>query len=125
MFFPKRRYPKIDPSEITPESHYVNRRLFMKGSLSAAAALSTIQAQALVEPEAGSRLPTGPDWLNKAVVNATETSYGASEKAAPYASATQYNNFYEFGMSKSDPFENSGDFKADPWSVTIEGECEV
>ena len=125
MLIPKRRYPKIDPSEITPEELYVNRRLFMKGSLTAAAALSTIQAQALVSPEGGSRIPEGPEWLEKAVVNASETSFGASEKPAPYSSATQYNNFYEFGMSKSDPFENSGKFTTDPWNMTVEGECEV
>ena len=125
MLIPKRRYPKIAPSEITPEELYVNRRLFMKGSLSAAAALSTIQAQALVTPEGGSRLPEGPEWLQKAVVNAAETAFGAGEKTAPYSSATQYNNFYEFGMSKSDPFENSGKFNAHPWQVEIEGDCEV
>jgi len=125
MFISKRRYPTINPSEITPESHYLNRRLFMKGALSSAAVLSSIQAQALIRPEGGSRIPEGPEWLQKAVVNATETTFGKDETPAPYASATQYNNFYEFGMKKSDPYENSRDFKADPWSVTVEGECEV
>ena len=123
MLIPKRRYPKIAPSEITPEELYVNRRLFMKGSLSAAAALSTIQAQALVTPEGGSRLPEGPEWLQKAVVNAAETAFGAGEKTAPYSSATQYNNFYEFGSHK----QISGAAQAlriRPWTVTIDGMVE-
>src|SRR5262249_15677463 len=36
---------------------------------------------------------------------------------------TSYNNFYEFGIDKSDPATNSGKFIASPWKVTIEGEC--
>ena len=34
---------------------------------------------------------------------------------------TTYNNFYEFGMGKTDPAENSGDFKPKPWSISLEG----
>jgi len=40
----------------------------------------------------------------------------------PYKHITTYNNYYEFGTSKSDPYENSQSFKTDPWSITIEGE---
>jgi sulfoxide reductase catalytic subunit YedY len=42
-----------------------------------------------------------------------------------YEDITTYNNFYEFGTDKSDPFENSGKFKPKPWEVKIDGEAEV
>ncbi|MET0293040.1 MAG: protein-methionine-sulfoxide reductase catalytic subunit MsrP, partial [Steroidobacteraceae bacterium] len=38
---------------------------------------------------------------------------------------TGYNNFYEFGTDKSDPAANAHTLKPSPWSVTIDGECEV
>ena len=37
---------------------------------------------------------------------------------------TTYNNYYEFGTSKSDPYINSQNFKTKPWSISIEGEVE-
>lgn len=115
----------IAPSEITPKHIYLNRRHFMQGGLALAAGVGSAGAQALVQPESGSSLPTGPEWLESKVVSATTSSYGADEKPAPYSAATTYNNFYEFGMSKSDPARHSGDMQTDPWNVTVGGECEV
>jgi len=37
---------------------------------------------------------------------------------------TTYNNFYEFGTSKSDPYENAQDFITTPWTVKVSGECD-
>ena len=125
MWIPKKRYPEIPESEVAPKELYLNRRLFMKGGLSLAAAMPLIQANALVSAEGGSPERDGPAWLEKSIANARETAFGAGEKPAPYSAASQYNNFYEFGMSKSDPAERSGDFKTDPWEVTVSGECEV
>ncbi len=34
---------------------------------------------------------------------------------------TSYNNFYEFGTSKTDPKANSGDFNPSPWAIEIDG----
>ncbi|HBS42997.1 MAG TPA: protein-methionine-sulfoxide reductase catalytic subunit MsrP [Oceanospirillales bacterium] len=116
---------KIAPSEITPKDIYLNRRHFMQGGAALAAGLSATGAHALVQPEGGSATPSGPDWLERKVAAASTTAYGQSEKPAPYSAASTYNNFYEFGMSKSDPSRHAGDFTTDPWNVTIGGECEV
>jgi sulfoxide reductase catalytic subunit YedY len=35
-----------------------------------------------------------------------------------------YNNFYEFGSSKTDPAEYAGSLKTKPWTVVVEGNCE-
>ena len=36
--------------------------------------------------------------------------------------ATTYNNFYEFGLDKTDPYRNAGRLRVKPWSVEISGE---
>ncbi len=35
-----------------------------------------------------------------------------------------YNNYYEFGMDKSDPSDNAHSLITDPWSITVDGHCE-
>jgi sulfoxide reductase catalytic subunit YedY len=46
-----------------------------------------------------------------------------SEAPNTWEEITTYNNFYEFGLDKSDPSERSGSFKPRPWSVEIAGEA--
>jgi len=106
----------ITPSEITPQSVYQDRRQFIKaagfGLLATAAAgygLLPWQAWAAAEQR-------------KKITGYTKTAYGADEKLTPYDDVTTYNNYYEFGTSKSDPAEHSKLFKPTPWSVAIEGE---
>ncbi|WP_291423554.1 protein-methionine-sulfoxide reductase catalytic subunit MsrP [Deinococcus sp.] len=48
--------------------------------------------------------------------------YDTSEAVTPYAQATTYNNFYEFGLDKSDPAQNAGSLRTRPWTVRIDGE---
>lgn len=45
-------------------------------------------------------------------------------KATPYDLITSYNNFYEFGLDKSDPKEraNKG-WKSEPWTLELAGLC--
>ncbi|RYF90901.1 MAG: protein-methionine-sulfoxide reductase catalytic subunit MsrP, partial [Caulobacteraceae bacterium] len=37
--------------------------------------------------------------------------------------AANYNNFYEFGVDKSDPARNAGSLKTRPWTVKVDGQC--
>ena len=126
----------IKPSEITPESVYRNRRQFMKdsGSLLAGAAAASMGAGALAQngdalkaraPEALQRSAPAAWWEGKfANIKPAPDSepYFTGESLTPYRDVTSYNNFYEFGMDKSDPSRRSTEFKADPWSVEISGE---
>ena len=41
----------------------------------------------------------------------------------PERIVTQYNNFYEFGTDKSDPYANAGALTTDPWTVAVSGEA--
>ncbi len=48
-------------------------------------------------------------------------SFNTTEKVTPYEKATTYNNYYEFGIDRSDPSTNSGKFRTKPWTVSVEG----
>ena len=92
---------KIRYSEITPERIYRNRRNFIKSmSLGAGSvALSSIP------------------FINNARSD-------EENKLTSYKDITSYNNYYEFGTSKKDPYKNSQNFKTSPWNITVEGEVE-
>lgn len=48
--------------------------------------------------------------------------YSLNEKPVSFEAATQYNNFYEFGMDKEDPAETApGRLQTSPWTLSIEG----
>jgi methionine sulfoxide reductase catalytic subunit len=106
----------ITPSEITPQSVYQDRRQFIK-----AAGFGLLATAA-----AGYGLLPNHAWAaaeqRKKITGFSKTAYGADEKLTPYDDVTTYNNYYEFGTSKSDPSEHSKLFKPTPWSVAIEGE---
>ncbi|WP_430461343.1 protein-methionine-sulfoxide reductase catalytic subunit MsrP [Thalassolituus sp. LLYu03] len=109
-------------SEITPHSVYLNRRQFMGQTAALALAAAASDASALVARDKPADM--GPQWLREQIAAAKSAPAG-DDAPAPYSSITNYNNFYEFGYDKDDPARYAGKMKADPWSVRIEGECEV
>ena len=96
----------IPSSEITPESVYLARREFMRGTLSAAAlgVGATVAPELLAAPAhiADKDLP-GPDWLKQQIAGAKANQEKISESLTPYEHVTGYNNFYEYGYDKTDP----------------------
>jgi methionine sulfoxide reductase catalytic subunit len=96
------RPPRIKSSEITPRETHLSRRSFMAGS---AAGLAM----------AGS----GAAWA--APLAASPSAYKVDDKLTPKQDVTTYNNFYEFGVNKSDPAQNSDDFKPTPWAIEVDG----
>jgi sulfoxide reductase catalytic subunit YedY len=105
----------IRPSEITSKDNYLNRRKFMR----AAAALGGSLA-------AGEALPALiPEERRAKLEGVVPSKYSTDEKPNSYADITTYNNFYEFGFQKDDPYRNAQEFKPRPWSVEISGEAEV
>ncbi len=106
----------IPSSEITPESVYLKRREFMKGSLLAGAAMAGVipltqaaDLQALAHAKASPDSPAG---------------FFTDESLTPFDDVARYNNFYEFGLDKRDPAKYADKLKTRPWSVTIEGEVD-
>ena len=105
----------IRPSEITSKDNYVNRRKFMQAA--ALAGSSLVAGNAL-----GASIP-GEKRAKLEGVIASE--YSTDEKPNSYMDVTTYNNFYEFGMRKEDPFRNSQEFRPQPWSIEVSGNAEL
>ena len=97
---------KILNSEITPYSTYLNRRKFLKGSIAAGFSIGFSQ-------------PLKANHPNNTQVY--EQYLEPNDKLNKFEEITQYNNFYEFGMGKNDPYKYSGNFQPKPWSITLEG----
>ncbi|SMC26680.1 sulfoxide reductase catalytic subunit YedY [Andreprevotia lacus DSM 23236] len=97
----------ILPSEITPESVYLNRRQLM------AAGAGLVAASVLPTARAAGELAYKPGRYN----------VGGEEKNT-FEQITHYNNYYEFGTDKDDPARNAGTLKTRPWTVRVEGACE-
>jgi sulfoxide reductase catalytic subunit YedY len=129
----------IKPSEITPEHVFRNRRQFLakSGQYAVGAAVTgAMPSIALAQdgdalkaraPAGMTRSAPAPWWAEKfADIKPAPDSepYFTDEKLTPYSDVTRYNNFYEFGMDKGDPAQNSNQFKVDPWSIEIGGECD-
>uniref|UniRef100_A0A7V4XRP8 Protein-methionine-sulfoxide reductase catalytic subunit MsrP n=1 Tax=Acidobacterium capsulatum TaxID=33075 RepID=A0A7V4XRP8_9BACT len=111
---PSKKY-ELPESEITPKSVFLNRRKFMMGAAVAGVGLAAAAGvDRLVSPGtkvlAGTKLPATPN-----------PNYGKGLKPTSYQDITHYNNFYEFGTSKSDPSENAWRLKTEPWTVEVEG----
>jgi sulfoxide reductase catalytic subunit YedY len=92
---------KIKYSEVTPEKIYNNRRSFIKS----------------LGLGAGSIALTTLPLINNA-------NSANDLKLTSYKDITTYNNYYEFGTAKGDPYKNSQNFITNPWNITIEGEVE-
>ncbi len=132
-----KRPADIKPSEITPEHIYRDRRKFMGDSARLIGGAALAGAMPLVSAQDGNslrarapadldRTPPAPWWQPKFanIKPAPDAEpFYTDEALTPYSDVTRYNNFYEFGMDKGDPVRNSGEFRTDPWSVEIAGEC--
>ena len=105
--------PRIQPSEITAERFFHMRRELLAGALglAAAAALPATGAEAVVAASAATlRYTRNPRYV-------------AMDKPNTLEDISSYNNFYEFGLDKSDPAANAGSLRTRPWSVAIAGEA--
>jgi sulfoxide reductase catalytic subunit YedY len=106
-------------SEITSPEVYANRRQLLRQWSAGAAALgigSWAQREAFAQGgSAAVKLPALP--ATKSGVQGAMTL----EKVTSYKDATSYNNFYEFGLDKTDPARYAHTLKTTPWSIEVEG----
>ena len=101
----------VRPSEITSKENYLNRREFMRaGSIAGSLALAGPTLGAVV-----------PEAQRAQLANLGESEFSTDEVPNSYEDITTYNNYYEFGTDKADPYNNSGDFEPRPWSITVDG----
>ncbi len=109
-------------SEVTPEATYLSRRRFL-GAMGGVASLSLVPGRALAERYAGVEAAQAPAWFDEKLISTRWQSMVPGDEAlTPFKDATRYNNFYEFGPNKGDPARHAAQFKAEPWTVAIDGE---
>ncbi|HUI52125.1 MAG TPA: protein-methionine-sulfoxide reductase catalytic subunit MsrP [Terriglobales bacterium] len=111
-----RKQPDLTYADVTPKDVYLNRRKFLKAAgLTGASILAGRGLWELAEPSshalAGAKLNV-----------ASKSPFSTTEKQNSYDDVTHYNNYYEFGVDKTEPAKNAGSLKTYPWTVSIEGE---
>lgn len=97
----------IQPSEITDELLYRQRRTLLKGA--GAAMLATL-------------LPAAANAATETLPPFKPGSPLPKEALTPLSTLTSYGNFYEFGPNKDSPGRNSHTLKTRPWTVEVDGE---
>jgi methionine sulfoxide reductase catalytic subunit len=127
------RLPKEPPAaEITPEALYQRRRDFLKNTAlfaGTAAALGT----GLLRLVGGSRATppvASAEPLPVAIVPPAPPAPSASaelgapltDEKTPFEAITTYNNYYELGLSKTEPAKNGHLIRPRPWTIKVEGE---
>jgi len=82
----------LSRADVTPRSHFMNRRQIMAGAvgIGAVSAAGLVRAQEMPEPNTLEEIRT-------------------------------YNNFYEFGTGKEDPAANAAGMVTAPWTVKVDG----
>ena len=103
----------LPSSEITSESTYINRRKLIQSVGLFSLGLGLTESSLGQSQEA---------QLLKTIRN---EKFSTTEAPNSYSDITSYNNFYEFGMQKSDPYMNSGMFEPKPWSVEVSGQVNL
>jgi len=94
--------PDLTEADVTPKEMFLNRRQIMTGAGAAIAA----------------GMIGGPAMAKLATVS---SKFSTREKPNTLEQITHYNNFYEFGLSKTDPSENAHMLTTAPWSIKIDG----
>jgi sulfoxide reductase catalytic subunit YedY len=100
-------------SEITPEGVYLRRRELLQWAALGGMGVASGSAFAKADtPDALAPLRALPSSVPGAL---------ALDKQTPFADASSYNNFYEFGLDKGDPVRNAQALPTRPWTVRVEG----
>lgn len=121
MLIKKPQCSDIKENEVTDEHVYNSRRQMLKR-------LGYIGASGLL---ASSQSVNAIDWFSsgkKSIFKQTDLTFQKENNLSvleqdktPEKMATTYNNFYEFGTGKEDPYKHAQQFKVNPWSLTIDG----
>lgn len=109
-----RRPSDIRPSDITSEENYLNRRDFIRAGAVVGGSILAPSAMAAIVPEAhGAKLG-----------DVARSKYSTDEAPNSFEDISTYNNYYEFGTGKADPYKNAQDFEPRPWTIAVEGHAE-
>jgi sulfoxide reductase catalytic subunit YedY len=108
-----RKAEDVRSSEITPKEMF-NRRAFLgRAAALGAGAVIVNRISGLIQP--------GITAFADTKLKTIESKCTVSETQTPFAKMSQYNNFYEFGTDKSDPYHNAHTLHTRPWTVQVTG----
>ncbi|MGC9562406.1 protein-methionine-sulfoxide reductase catalytic subunit MsrP [Brachymonas sp. M4Q-1] len=112
--------PPILSSDITPEAVAGSRRRWMQhaGAWMAGAGLAACRGNG----ESDSVQSPKDMGTPLSSVRTSVAGGWAVDRPTPVRDATHYNNFYEWGTSKTDPSERAGAMRLRPWTLRVEGE---
>lgn len=114
---------KIPSSQITPESVYLSRRKFLKGTLILSAAAAALAACKGNQPPAtatqAATLTPSPGALQPTPGSALTDELG--NPLSPYDDVIGYTNYYEFSPSKTGVAAAAKNFVTSPWTVSVSG----
>ena len=123
MLIKSKKSYQLTDNDITDENVYVNRRQLLKsmGYIGA----GTLLSQSIARSAGAAPLDF---WGGSEKANFTQQTLDYKKAPAtdqlltPEAKVTSHNNFYEFGLDKSDPARNSQGLKVKPWQLSVSGE---
>jgi sulfoxide reductase catalytic subunit YedY len=110
-----KRPSDILPSDITDEAVYLKRRVLLKMAGIATMGVLSSRSVLAANSVAGAK--------GKVLSAVQESPYSTDQPPNSWSDVTTYNNYYEFGTGKEDPNRNAREFNPQPWSVTVNGEC--
>jgi sulfoxide reductase catalytic subunit YedY len=113
-----RKPADIRPSEITSKENYLNRREFLR---SGAIAAGSIAGSVVANSATAAVLPLES---RAKLADVRPSEFSTDEEQNSYLDVTTYNNYYEFGTAKGDPYRNADEFQPRPWSIEIAGHAE-
>jgi sulfoxide reductase catalytic subunit YedY len=125
MFIRKPKSWQGREQDVTPKGLYLDRRRIMTAG--GALALTGLVGCGGSETEAATATNAAATGAARQPAPAAggldyaETDYRVGDPSTPYDAVTGYNNFYEFGVDKSDPARYANAMSVDPWSIEVEG----
>ena len=121
--------PPPASSEVTAPEVYARRREFIKASaafVGTSAALGSglvsLSSMGSADPPVAPPKPAGAAASTAKWDVVRRGRYRIDEAQTSYEDITTYNNFYELGLSKSEPAAEGFRLKTQPWTVHIKGE---
>jgi len=115
----------VEDKELTPESVYMRRREFLKGTaLVTAATIGAFygcNSGPLPDPEARVELTDLEKTIYPAKLNPRFTEDHLDRSLTDEKVAASFNNFYEFSSNKVDPRRHAQRLVLRPWAVEVSG----
>jgi sulfoxide reductase catalytic subunit YedY len=106
----------ISPSEITPETTYLNRRNFIRAGIFAGTAVATGLIYRGFNPVPGTGVQTAAIEIVK-----RPPAIAADDKLNSLEEITNYNNYYEFSTSKTAVAAKAQALVTRPWAIEVGG----